>query len=173
MSAGMVPKLDLQIEMRLGMKTLLPSHITVIFRSRYFWFQRPQIHSVYNGKQLDKGFLHNYQCVVSEFKRILEILPNEKRPLYLFLDAVDSLSEEDGAHGLYWLPGYLSPHVKVVVSTASSCGCHTAAKGLLQDVEENVIQVCVCVCVCVRACVCVCVHVCACVRACVHVCVCI
>ncbi|KAI3386911.1 hypothetical protein SNEBB_004259 [Seison nebaliae] len=41
------------------------------------------------------------------------------RPLYIFLDAIDALSNTDGAHSCTWLPLNLPPNVKIVISTLS------------------------------------------------------
>jgi hypothetical protein len=100
-----------------------------------------QIHCVYKGTELGESRLHSYQSILSEFHHLLRTCPSEKKPLYLFLDAVDHLVPEDGAHGLFWVPSPLPPHVKVIISTSLSSGCYTAAKGLLQSAEDNVLQV--------------------------------
>ena len=108
-----------------------------------------QIHCVYKGTELGESHLHSYQSILSEFHHLLRTCPSEKKPLYLFLDAVDHLAPEDGAHGLFWVPSPLPPHVKLIISTSLSSGCYTAAKGLLQSAEDNVLQVCDCVGDCV------------------------
>ena len=40
-----------------------------------------------------------------------------EKPLVLFLDALDQLSDGDNARSLIWLPAELPPHVRLVVST--------------------------------------------------------
>ena len=40
-----------------------------------------------------------------------------EKPLVLFLDALDQLSDSDNARNLIWLPAELPPHVRLVVST--------------------------------------------------------
>ncbi|GAA1384407.1 hypothetical protein GCM10009613_15260 [Pseudonocardia kongjuensis] len=51
--------------------------------------------------------------------RLAELLAQARaaRPILLFLDAVDQLAADHGAHRLVWLPDPLPPHVRVVVST--------------------------------------------------------
>ena len=57
-----------------------------------------------------------YRDLVLEFpKRLALAKPN--RPLVLFLDALDQLSDTDNARSLVWLPAELPPHVRLVVST--------------------------------------------------------
>lgn len=40
------------------------------------------------------------------------------RPVVVFLDALDQLSETQGVHQLHWFPAELPPHARLVVSTA-------------------------------------------------------
>lgn len=54
--------------------------------------------------------------LVAHFKSLME-LGSSDRPLVLFLDSLDQLSTEDGAHQLNWLPVALPPFCKVVLST--------------------------------------------------------
>lgn len=44
-------------------------------------------------------------------------LATEQKPILLFLDSLDQLSDTDNAKALYWLPGELPDHVRLVVST--------------------------------------------------------
>jgi hypothetical protein len=46
-------------------------------------------------------------------------LASEERPLILFLDGLDQLSEAHGARSLVWLPAVLPAHARVVVSSRS------------------------------------------------------
>jgi len=43
-------------------------------------------------------------------------LGTAQKPVILFLDALDQLSDSDNARSLYWLPGELPEHSKVIVS---------------------------------------------------------
>ncbi len=54
-------------------------------------------------------------------------LATAKRPLVLFLDALDQLSEADQGRSLAWLPAQLPEHVRLVVSTLPG-ECLTALK---------------------------------------------
>ncbi len=63
----------------------------------------------------------DYREVVQEFPKRLALATKEK-PLLLFLDAVDQLSEADNARNLIWLPRELPPHVRLVVSTSTDPG---------------------------------------------------
>jgi WD40 repeat protein len=73
-----------------------------------------QITRAYGGDE--STIPSEYRDLVLEFpKRLALALP--ARPLLLFLDALDQLSEGDGARSLAWLPADLPPHVKLVAST--------------------------------------------------------
>ncbi len=58
-----------------------------------------------------------YRDLVAEFPKRLAMASDE-RPLFLFLDALDQLSEGYSGRNLLWLPGELPDHVRLVVSTA-------------------------------------------------------
>lgn len=62
-----------------------------------------------------------YRKLVEEFPKRLG-LATEKKPLILFLDALDQLSDADNARHLTWLPGKLPDNVRLVVSTLPG-GC--------------------------------------------------
>ena len=61
--------------------------------------------------------------IVREYKAIkklfLKLLQNGefKGQVIIFLDGLDQLSAEDGAHLLDWMPNILSENVKLIVST--------------------------------------------------------
>jgi hypothetical protein len=57
-----------------------------------------------------------YTKLVVEFPRRLALATPEK-PLVVFLDALDQLSDADHGRNLAWLPGQLPEHVRFVVST--------------------------------------------------------
>ena len=44
---------------------------------------------------------------------------SSQRPLVIFLDALDQLSDENNARNLMWLPKNLPEHVHLVVTTVS------------------------------------------------------
>ena len=58
----------------------------------------------------------DYQQLVSEFSRRLAIATST-RPLVVFLDALDQLSDADHARNLAWLPSELPEHVRLIVTT--------------------------------------------------------
>jgi NACHT domain- and WD repeat-containing protein len=64
-------------------------------------------------------------AVPSTYRELVEELPkrlalaSEERPLMVFIDAVNQLSEAEHARSLAWLPATLPDHVAVVVSTAT------------------------------------------------------
>ena len=63
--------------------------------------------------------------VPSAYRDLVEALPKRlqlataERPLLLFIDAVNQLSDADHARNLAWLPATLPDHVALVVSTAT------------------------------------------------------
>jgi hypothetical protein len=58
----------------------------------------------------------DYRELVDEFPKRLA-LATADRPLILFLDALDQLTDAEGARSLVWLPAELPEHVRLVVST--------------------------------------------------------
>ena len=58
----------------------------------------------------------DYRELVVEFPKRLALATTE-RPLVLFLDAPDQLSDADNARNLAWLPAELPEHVRLAVST--------------------------------------------------------
>jgi hypothetical protein len=59
----------------------------------------------------------DYRELVKEFGERLKVASTGK-PLIVFLDALDQLSDSDHARNLIWLPAELPEHVRLVVSTA-------------------------------------------------------
>jgi len=57
-----------------------------------------------------------YKDLVQEFPKRLALAESDK-PLVLFLDALDQLSDTDNVRNLIWLPADLPPNVYLVVST--------------------------------------------------------
>ena len=62
-----------------------------------------------------------YQELVQEFPKRLG-LATAARPLLLFIDALDQLTDADNARNLAWLPTELPEHVRLVVSTSTEPG---------------------------------------------------
>jgi len=60
-----------------------------------------------------------YKDLVAEFPKRLA-LASAKKPVWLFLDALDQLSESYNGRNLLWLPSEVPDHVRLVVSTAPS-----------------------------------------------------
>jgi WD40 repeat protein len=56
-----------------------------------------------------------YKDLVQEFSRRLALAESD-RPLILFLDALDQLSDTDNARDLSWVPLQLPPHVHMILS---------------------------------------------------------
>ena len=75
-------------------------------------------------KQISRLYDTDESTVPSEYKALVREFPNRlalakpERPLILFLDALDQLSDADNARGLAWLPAELPPDVCLIVSTA-------------------------------------------------------
>ena len=65
--------------------------------------------------QSDAAVPLEYRELVTAFRERLAWATAE-RPVIIFLDAVDQLSETDNAKSLVWLPRQLPPHVRLVVS---------------------------------------------------------
>ena len=57
-----------------------------------------------------------YKDLVQEFPKRLALAKPDK-PIMIFLDALDQLSDSDNARGLIWLPAELPPNVHLVAST--------------------------------------------------------
>lgn len=72
-------------------------------------------------EELGQGFENSaeapfeYRELVSAFRERLAWATAD-RPVVVFLDALDQLSESDNARSLVWLPRQLPPHVRLIVS---------------------------------------------------------
>jgi hypothetical protein len=80
-----------------------------------------------------------YRELASELPKRLALATAE-RPLALFVDGLDRLSESEGARSLGWLPGSLPEHARIVVSTRHELLDHLQAKHptpLLLPVDRN------------------------------------
>ena len=84
----------------------------------------------------------DYKGTAGHFASLLHKARAEK-PIYIFLDAVDQLSPEDGASGMSWLPLSLPPNVKIVLSTSSEVQycCYPVLQSLLAKQRENFVEV--------------------------------
>lgn len=60
--------------------------------------------------------LNDLNGLTEIFKKCLS-LGNHERPIIVFLDALDQLSDSVNGRSLYWLPCYLPDHVRVIVSS--------------------------------------------------------
>ncbi|MGO9270018.1 MAG: DUF4062 domain-containing protein [Terriglobia bacterium] len=65
----------------------------------------------------------DYAKLENAFKERLKVATPEQ-PLVLFIDALDQLAASDPARDVTWLPPELPPHVKVIISTVSTCFNH-------------------------------------------------
>lgn len=84
----------------------------------------------------------DYRELVKEFGERLKLATAEK-PLIMFLDALDQLSDADHARNLIWLPAELPENVRLVVSTASGdpgTSPHECKTALERKLPSTVIQ---------------------------------
>jgi hypothetical protein len=68
--------------------------------------------------EINEATPSDYRELVQELPKRLTLASAEK-PLILFLDALDQISDADNARNLVWLPTELPPSVRVVVSTST------------------------------------------------------
>ena len=64
----------------------------------------------------EKGVPIDYRDLVSELGKLMK-LATEAKPLILFLDSLDQLSNTHGARSLNWLPVELPEHVSIIATT--------------------------------------------------------
>jgi NACHT domain- and WD repeat-containing protein len=81
-----------------------------------------QVTRIYGGDEATNPT--DYRELVKEFGERLK-QATAQRPLVMFLDAPDQLSDADRARNLIWLPAELPEHVRLVVSTLTG-ECKTA-----------------------------------------------
>jgi AcrR family transcriptional regulator len=90
----------------------------------------------------DESAPADYRELVEEFPKRLALAAESGRPLVVFLDALDQLSDAEGARSLVWLPAVLPDNVRVVVSALRAdpeskepapkgSECHTTLKARL------------------------------------------
>ncbi|XP_015197131.2 NACHT and WD repeat domain-containing protein 2 isoform X1 [Lepisosteus oculatus] len=73
-----------------------------------------------------------------EFVSLLSA-PSSERPLILILDGLDQIAESDRTQSIWWLPKFLPPHVKFLISTApKKLGILQALKVLYRDSSQFV-----------------------------------
>ncbi len=75
-------------------------------------------------RQVSRAYGGDESTIPNEYKELVEELPKRlalataEKPLILFLDALDQLSESHNARSLLWLPAALPENIYLVVSTA-------------------------------------------------------
>ncbi len=79
-----------------------------------------------------------YKDLVQEFPKRLALAKPDK-PLIIFLDALDQLSDTDNARNLAWLPADLPPNVRLIVSTLPG-ECLKALAGKLPEQNRQEVQ---------------------------------
>lgn len=90
-----------------------------------------QISRVYGADESD--IPTDYKELVKEFPKRLALVTEEK-PLVLYLDALDQLSDANDARNLIWLPAELPENVRLIVSTLPG-ECYKTLKRKIS--EEN------------------------------------
>jgi NACHT domain- and WD repeat-containing protein len=88
-----------------------------------------QVTRIYGGDEAT--IPTDYRELVKEFGGRLQLATAQK-PLIVFLDALDQLSNADHARNLIWLPAELPEHVRLVVSTLPG-ECKTALERKLSS----------------------------------------
>ena len=74
-------------------------------------------------KQISRRYEADESTIPSEYKDLVQEFPKRlalakpDKPLIIFLDALDQLSDTNNARNLIWLPAELPPNVHLVVST--------------------------------------------------------
>jgi len=82
-----------------------------------------------------------FSALLVHFKLLLE-LATPDRPLILFLDSLDQLSAENGAHQLAWLPDTVPTYCRVIASTLTTyAGILDIFRQLVPDWPSYLIEV--------------------------------
>ncbi|MBK9681519.1 MAG: AAA family ATPase [Saprospiraceae bacterium] len=94
-------------------------------------------------EEADQKSLHEINTLTRIFRKCLTLGTVEK-PILIFLDALDQLSDSGSARSLYWLPKDLPDHVKIVVSSTpeldkSLLGTHIENLSDLSEEEARLI----------------------------------
>jgi hypothetical protein len=85
-------------------------------------------HQISNDYGMGRTIPTDYVELIQEFSVQLTKIPADK-PLFLFLDALDRLSDVNNARSLNWLPVKLDSNVRLIVSTLSDSPCFQYWKG--------------------------------------------
>ncbi len=88
-----------------------------------------QVSKIYEADETDIPL--DYEELIKEFPKRLALATPEK-PLILFIDALDQLSDVNNARNLNWLPYDLPKNVKLIVSTLPG-ECYEALKRKLPE----------------------------------------
>ena len=89
-----------------------------------------QISRIYEADESD--IPTDYKELVEEFPKRLE-LAREDKPLIIFIDALDQLSDAHNARNLIWLPSELPENVRLIVSTLPGECLETLKRKLSED----------------------------------------
>lgn len=85
----------------------------------------------------------DYTTLLKEFAPKFLSLATAEKPLFLFLDSLDQLSDENNGRRLDWLPFSLPPHTHIVVSTLLTEGpCYSVIQAKLG--KDNKLEAAVC-----------------------------
>jgi NACHT domain- and WD repeat-containing protein len=76
----------------------------------------------------------DYATLTNEFPKRLD-LATAKRPIFVFLDALDQLGAADSGRRLLWLPRELPLHSRIIVSTIpdESCQCFSELRAAAEE----------------------------------------
>ncbi|MCK4942815.1 MAG: ATP-binding protein, partial [Candidatus Aminicenantes bacterium] len=91
-----------------------------------------QVSRIYNADESD--IPTDYKELVEDFPKRLALATSDK-PLIIFLDALDQLSDAHNARNLIWLPSELPEHVHVVVSLLPGDPLETLKNKLSQEMR--------------------------------------
>lgn len=80
------------------------------------------------AEESQKGQLFNINTLTELFYKCLALAKLDK-PLILFLDGLDQLSDTDNARSLNWLPRELTPHARIIIS------CLPEFEGILNNTD--------------------------------------
>ena len=74
-------------------------------------------------RQISRAYGEDETAVSTDYKELVEVFPRclgfatEDKPLIVFIDAVNQLSDSNNARNLTWLPADLPENVRIIVST--------------------------------------------------------
>jgi hypothetical protein len=93
-------------------------------------------------RQITRHYGGDETTIPTDYKELVKELPTrlalatKDKPLIMFLDALDQLSDADRARNLMWLPGELPENVRLIVSTLPG-ECLTA---LERKIPDNIVK---------------------------------